>query len=313
MRNKRTGWLIIIFCAVGLGTSCVPGIQPTEQIDNVTLVPFKTMTQEIYPTFTPENTLTPAPTPTVQIYSIKENDNLTSLSKRFSVSLEAILAANPNLIPEALIIGQTIIIPSEDQSSVSGLSGTPVPIEISQGRCFVMFDGTVCILTVSNPSSQDITNLLVECSLLDSSQNILSSQEETIPFEILPAGSALPVLVRYADKSGSAINSRTISAAIIDPSKNTHQLLIPDNLQIVKTWDGLSASVKGSVTLGAGIKSGSIRLLALSEDKQGEIIGINKKDIELKLAADQPIKFEMAAYSLGPLIDNIKVMIEYSP
>ena len=50
-------------------------------------------------------------TPEEGVYSIQSGDTLSAIAKRFGVSLNALLAANPTVNPRALQIGQKIIIP----------------------------------------------------------------------------------------------------------------------------------------------------------------------------------------------------------
>ena len=48
------------------------------------------------------------------IYTIKAGDTLYSLANRFNTSINRIIAANPNINPNNLMIGQRIIIPFVD-------------------------------------------------------------------------------------------------------------------------------------------------------------------------------------------------------
>ncbi|MFL5758007.1 MAG: LysM peptidoglycan-binding domain-containing protein [Chloroflexota bacterium] len=72
-------------------------------------------------------TATPAPTappkPTPQTYTIATGDTLSRVAKRFGVTLEALLAANPQIKnPDRLGIGDVLVIPS---ASPSGASRAP--------------------------------------------------------------------------------------------------------------------------------------------------------------------------------------------
>jgi LysM repeat protein len=49
--------------------------------------------------------------PTEGIYTIQSGDTLSAVAKRFGVSLNALLAANPTVDPKRLQIGQKIVIP----------------------------------------------------------------------------------------------------------------------------------------------------------------------------------------------------------
>ena len=54
----------------------------------------------------------PAPPCPGFTYTVAAGDTVFSLARRFATSVEAILAANPGLIPERLAIGQRICIPT---------------------------------------------------------------------------------------------------------------------------------------------------------------------------------------------------------
>lgn len=61
-----------------------------------------------------------------QLYTIKAGDTLFALATRFSVSVEAIQAANPGINPNALYIGQVICIPTGATPTPTG-TATPTP------------------------------------------------------------------------------------------------------------------------------------------------------------------------------------------
>jgi hypothetical protein len=65
-------------------------------------------------------TTTPAP-PTAQVYVIKEKDTLSKVAKKFGITLEALLAANPDIKnADKISVGQQINIPTP-----SGVTASP--------------------------------------------------------------------------------------------------------------------------------------------------------------------------------------------
>lgn len=65
-------------------------------------------------------------------YVIQAGDDLWGVSRRYNVSMEALLAANPNLDPYALTIGQTVLIPSVTGDSSDAGSNEPAVSTSSQ-------------------------------------------------------------------------------------------------------------------------------------------------------------------------------------
>jgi hypothetical protein len=71
--------------------------------------------------------ITPQPAPTAQVYVIKEKDTLSKVAKRFGITLDELLAANPEIKnPDKISIGQQIIIPlpAEDGAAPSASAAT---------------------------------------------------------------------------------------------------------------------------------------------------------------------------------------------
>ncbi len=64
------------------------------------------------PEVTAEPEPTPVPEPTPQVYTIKANDTISKIAKKFGVSVEELLAANPQIKnPDRIKVGQEIKIP----------------------------------------------------------------------------------------------------------------------------------------------------------------------------------------------------------
>jgi LysM repeat protein len=73
-------------------------------------------------------TAVPAPTP--QVYVIKTGDTLLKVAKKFGLTLDELLAANPKIKdPNKIGLGQEIIIPlpRSDEASPSAARSAPAP------------------------------------------------------------------------------------------------------------------------------------------------------------------------------------------
>jgi LysM repeat protein len=90
------------------------------------------------PVATPPPTAIPEPPPsTGQTYKIKTGDTFYGLAGEFGVTMQAIVAANPNVDPNRLQIGQTINIPPRSTTA----SSVPSPASPSGETIYVVRSG----------------------------------------------------------------------------------------------------------------------------------------------------------------------------
>ena len=68
-------------------------------------------------------------------YIIRAGDTFYTIARRFNVSLDALLAANPNVNPDNLQIGQVICIPGAMPPPTTCPSGT-MPYTVQAGDTF---------------------------------------------------------------------------------------------------------------------------------------------------------------------------------
>ena len=137
-RSQRTGPIILIIAAVLLIVGAAALIfwllAPDQPIfsflasDTPTPTVTATATATSTATSTPTETPTPAPptetpTPTMtetpsgpSLYVVQEGDTLSSIAEKFNTTLEVLLALNPNIDPDTLVIrvGDQIVIPAPD-------------------------------------------------------------------------------------------------------------------------------------------------------------------------------------------------------
>jgi hypothetical protein len=74
----------------------------------------------------PSPTVPPAPTP--QVYTVKAGDNLGKIAKKFGVTIDQILAANPTIKnPNKISLGQEIVIPLPAAAETAPPSGSAAP------------------------------------------------------------------------------------------------------------------------------------------------------------------------------------------
>jgi LysM repeat protein len=89
-----------------------PSPKPAVTRQPATPMPIETRTAAPSPTPTPVATSTLTPSPTFTSYVVKQGDTLSSIASAYGVTVQAILAANPEITdPNRISVGQVILIP----------------------------------------------------------------------------------------------------------------------------------------------------------------------------------------------------------
>ena len=84
---------------------------------------------------------TPLPTPTPFTYTVQAGDNMSSIALEFGVSLDELVAANPDVSPNAMSVGTVLQIPSNPAGASGVSTPSPVPASIEQISCHPTVDG----------------------------------------------------------------------------------------------------------------------------------------------------------------------------
>ena len=322
MKKLLVSWLLIILPVATLVSGCISNTGLPQQTATSKLLPYQTRTPFFLPTATLAPTLTIAPTPTPVIYKISLNDTLSSLAQRFGVSLDLLLAANPGIIPEALVVGDSITIPARNavlpagiQTNVEFLS-TPVPLEIGSVLCQQSGSGTYCIIPVQNPDTQAMENIILECSLIDENGNSLTplGQQAILPLNLLPPDQSLPAAIFFGNQIGENVQARLISSVRLEPGDKRYLKTVIQNLLVTINWDGLSANVQGQILLPELEKpANNIWIVAVAYNNREQITGFRRREFSSPLQPGGIQDFNFPVYSIGASIQRVEVIVEAHP
>jgi LysM repeat protein len=121
MRRLAIALAGVILVAAGCGSSATPSpsssIKSPAPSGTVSKSPKPTIAPTIAPTesvepATPEPTATAAATN--KTYKVVKGDTLTKIAKKFGITVAVLQAANPKVKPNALKIGQVLVIPPKN-------------------------------------------------------------------------------------------------------------------------------------------------------------------------------------------------------
>ncbi len=305
MRNLS---LLFIF----LITACAPA--PTQNIFNKSLDPYLTAT----PSLTPSPNViviveTPVPTSTPFVYTIQSGDTFSELAEQFKISQDELRAANPDVSPNSMPVGETLLIPDSSAPLAAASTLTLVPAPVTQTVCHPTADnGLWCFALIQNNTPDILENISAQITLLDENNNVLASQTAFMPLDIIPPNVSLPVYVFFPNTPKTAnIQVQILSAIQSDASRYLRADL--NNVITQIDWNGLTAQVSGQVSLPVESTAATqIWIAAVAYDKDGRVVGMRRWEG----GAIQPggsIPFSFLVSSLGSAIDAVEFVVQARP
>lgn len=304
LRRFAFVWIISLLLAACTGTVRESTPQPTAEI---TEYPLATASATLAEAATPEFEL---PTPTPHIYTVVANDTLFAIAARFNITLDALMAANPGINPQALAPGAQLLVPSGAGASTTPLPQiTPAPASMHAPRCYSSAAGELwCLVLVVNEGEQAMENVTGFVRLLNAAGEELATLEAVPPLNLLPAGAAMP-LVAYTSAPPAQWASAQAEIASAFWVQDDDSLYVGVE-RIDFGWNVAPESqtavrVQGQASL-AGPAS-SVWVMAVAYDDEGQPVGVRRWESEGETG------FDFWVYSLGPDIADVYVVVEARP
>ena len=259
---------------------------------------------------------TPLPSPTPFTYTVKSGDTMGQIAQKFNVSLFALMSANPNVDPNAMSVGQTLKYPS--QNSISASTPTPVLFPVKQIVCYPTADrGMWCFVLINNNSSNPIEDVTAQITLIDANGKSIASQTATLPLDILPPNSSLPITAYFApDVPLNAKPQVQILTAIqIQPNDPRYLPATLQNTSFKVDSSGLTAQVNGQVVLPASSSKPAklIWVAATMYDQSGRVVGARRWESTTPLSAGSSQPFSFMVSSIAEAISRVEFAVEARP
>ena len=303
--------LIIIALLLG---ACTASPENPQTNQNISIEPYSTSTLQA--TSTPNVFVvneTPLPTATLHIYTIESGDTLSEIAEKFKISENDLRAANPDVSPNSMSIGETLIIPDPSSALAPGSTPTPVPLPITQTVCHPSADnGLWCFALIQNNTSQVIENPSAKITLFDEDDNSVASQSAFALLDIIQPNASLPV---YAFFPNAPVidNVQVQLLTAMESSGGGYLPAILDNTITQVAWNGKTAQLSGQIYLPPESGAASqVWVAATAYDKYGQIVGVKRWEG----GAIQPgrsISFSLSVSSLGSAIETVEFAVEATP
>ncbi len=304
MRNS------LLLCGLLLA-ACVP---ETKQPIDVSLQPYLTSTPAS--TNTPNILVvveTPLPTATPFIYVVQSGDTLSEIAEKFKISMDELRTANPDISPNSMSIGMTLIIPDPSAALAGASTPTPVPAPITQTVCHPTADNSLwCFALIRNDSPEPLENISAQMTLIDENNNAVARQTAFTPLDIIPSNSALPVYVFFPD-TPSNLNLQVQLLSAIQGSNSRYLSAALNNPVTQIDWNGKTAQLSGHIFLPTESQAATtVWVGAVAYDKNGQVVGVKRWEG----GAIQPggsISFSFAVASVGAVIEAVDFVVQANP
>ncbi|MBL8049812.1 MAG: LysM peptidoglycan-binding domain-containing protein [Anaerolineales bacterium] len=295
-----------LFLLFFLITACAT---PNNQPADISLQPYLTNTPQI--TNTPNILFietTAIPTSTPQIYIIEAGDTFSEIAEKFNIPISDLRAANPDVNPNTLTIGDSILIPDPSSIFASASTPTPLPVPITQTVCYADSSaGTHCFALIQNNTNLILENVSVKFNLLDETNSIIASKTVFTILDIIPANSSLPVYAYFPNVSQKVNPQVQLLSAFQNSSNNYLPAVINNSIAEI---DGKFAQLSGKIYLPTESQPATqIWVVAVAYDKNKIVVGVKRWEG----GGIQPggsINFEFSVASVSQEIEAVEFFIQ---
>jgi len=284
----------------------------------VDLIPYLTATQAA-PQWTPVSLVAPEtllPTPTPFTYTVIEGDTISSIALQFGVSMDELLAANPEVSPNAMSIGAVLKIPSNLNNPSGEPTPTPVPFTVQQVECYSTSNkGMWCFVLAHNDFPDFMENVSAQVTLVDAKGTFIASQTALLPLNILPTNMSLPLAVYFSpDVPVDAKPQVQILTAIrLLPNDPRYLPATVRNTLVQINADGHFANISGGVFLpDESIAATQVWVVAVAYDEDDRVVGVRRWDGG-RIQPGGRLDFEMSVASLGGRMKRVEFAVEARP
>ena len=306
--RRRGNLLFISLLFFGL-TACTPNtdVKPTRTpILAGSLQPYQTPVPSTTPLpATPAPTQTPLPTATPHLYQVSAGDTMGSIALQFGITTNDLIAANPDVPPSAMSVGQELLIPDGDEKVVAAPTLAPLAIEISTPNCYSTLSGGMwCFIRAKNETGASVESVSAEIKVFDLSGNLIAEKTAFPLTDRLLADDAVPLLAFFADlPTDIRADAKLLSALPIVDEESRYLSASLQNVLTEIAWDGRSAQISGDVFVEGD--ASQILVVATAYDAMGNVVGVRRWE---SLSGEKKLYLTVA--SLGHAVESVSLIVE---
>lgn len=300
--------------ACGSAPSETPTAQPTLPLPTAR----PTATPRATPTFAPATLPPPKEpliTPTPVTYIVQEGDTLIPIANKFGVGVQELIAANGNLDPRFLRVGQRLVIPVGGNAAASNTTGgqilpspTPVPFEIRGLNIIRTAAGSVeCLGEIFNNSPTAVTNVQIQVTLQDEAGTPLVGTSQFVARDVIAPNETSPFRVLFTVPPPTFVKFDVRALRAEATTANNFAKVQVGKLQGVPS--GVQFRVTGEVTNADTSAANDLRLIVTAYDAEKRVIGYRYVSSQpLAAGASQP--FELSIVTSSQTIASFAIVAE---
>ena len=242
---------------------------------------------------------------------------MSSVALKFGVSLDDLQAANPEVNPNAMSVGQVLHIPSNPGSPSGEATPTPAPFMVEQIECYPTTDRAMwCFVLAYNDSLDFMENLSAQVTLVDANQNFIASQTAFSPLNILPPNTSLPLTVYFPPEVSfdSKPQVQILTAIRLLPNDSRYIPAMVNNTLVQVNAEGHSAQVSGLVlSLSQRATADQVWVVATAYDDAGRVVGVRRSESSSSIPPGGSLPFSLLVSSVGGKIERVEFAVEARP
>jgi len=301
-------------------SACAPQLVDRTPVSPGNLLPYATRT----PSSTPEQPeglvisfMTPLPSPTPFVYQVQAGDTMSGIAFKFGVSLDKLLAANPDVSPNSMSVGTELNVPSNPADTASASTSTPVPAPVKGIECYPTAEqGMWCFVLVNNDTTAVIENLSARVTLTDESGQSVTSATASLPLNILRPGASMPLMVFFPPIIPTDIQplAQLLTGIHLQPDDVRYLPANVQNTLVQVNGSGRSAQVSGTVFLPEDAWPAKlIWVAAMAYDRYGRVVGVRRWESTVGIQPGGNLQFSFEVSSLAGEIANVEFVVEARP
>jgi LysM repeat protein len=227
---------------------------------------------------------TPLPTPTPRLHVVAAGDTLLAIARAYDVSVEALQAANGNVQPEYLQIGQELVIPAPGGGAVepAGVllvipTPTPQPVQLAGLGLHETPAGGLWVLgEVVNATAVPLNHVQLAVLLLGPGGERLGESAVFTALDVIPPGERAPFGVMFPARPAglASFNVAVLSAEAYDHAGPWAPGLLP--LESGGGPAGALYRVSGQLR-NAGATALEAEVVVTLYDAQGLVVGFQRE------------------------------------